>query len=274
MRLEISTQPSGRIRATRAVLYNPTMLPKLPRPIIFAHRGASAHAPENTLSAFALAQSEGADAIELDAKLTADGTVVVCHDPTLERTTNGRGRVAEHTLADLRRLDAGSSFSEAFRGERIPLLEEVLDAFGRKMYINVELTNYTTPGDNLVARVCDLIVKHSLQEYILFSSFLAGNLKQAARRLPDVPRALLARRSWKGIWARSFGFSFGDYTALHPFLADVSLQQVKRVHRLKRRIHVQTVNAVADLKRLANWGVDGIFTDDPKLALQAVGRRP
>lgn len=250
------------------------MLPKLPRPIIFAHRGASAHAPENTLSSFALAQAEGADAIELDAKLTADGAVVVLHDPTLERTTNGTGRLAEHTLAEVRALDAGSSFSEGFRGERIPLLEEVLEAFGRKVYINVELTNYSTPQDTLVARVCELIVKHSLQEYVLFSSFLAGNLRQAARRLPDVPRGLLTRRSWKGIWARSFGFSFGDYAALHPFLADVSVQQVKRVHRLKRRIHVQTVNAVADLKRLANWGVDGIFTDDPKLALRAVGRRP
>ncbi len=76
------------------------------------------------------------------------------------------------------------------------------------------------------------------------------------------------------MWARSFGFSFGDYAALHPFLADVTIQQVRRVHRLKRRIHVQTVNAFDDLKRLANWGVDGIFTDDPRLALQAVGRRP
>lgn len=250
------------------------MLPQLPRPIIFAHRGASAHAPENTMSSFALAQSEGAEAIELDAKLTADGAVVAFHDPTLQRTTNGEGRVADRTLAELRTLDAGSSFSADFRGERIPILDEVLEAFGRKLFINVELTNYTTPWDGLVARVCDLIIRHSLQEHVLFSSFLAMNLRQAARRLPEVPRGLLARRGWRGVWARSFGFSFGEYEALHPFLADVTLRQVRRVHRMKRRVHVQTANAIEDLKRLASWGVDGIFTDDPRLALQVVGRRP
>ncbi len=225
------------------------------------------------MQSFALAQAEGADAIELDTKLTADGAVVVFHDPSLQRTTNGQGNLAARTLAELRELDAGSSFAAAFRGEKIPLLEEVLEVFGHKLLINVELANYASPFDGLVAKVCDLVVKHSLQDGVLFSSFLAGNLRQAARRLPEVPRGLLARRGWKGRWARSFGFMFGDYAALHPFLVDASIQQVRRVHRLKRRIHIQTVNALEDLKRLASWGVDGIFTDDPKLAVQAVGRR-
>ncbi len=226
------------------------------------------------MASFSMAQSEGVEAIELDAKLSADGEVIVFHDPTLERTTNGAGRLAERSLAELRALDAGSSFSEAFRGEKIPLLDEVLEAFGKRLLIDIDLTNYTTPFDGLAGKVCELVRKHSLQEYVIFSSFLMRNLNQAARRLPEAPRGLLARRGWKGIWARSFGFSFGDYAALHPNISDVSVQQVKRVHRLKRRIHVWTVDIAEDLRRLADWGVDGIFTNDPRLALQAVGRRP
>ncbi len=197
------------------------MLPTLPRPVVFAHRGASARAPENTLAAFELALAEGADAIELDAKLTADGHVVVFHDPTLERTTNGTGQLAPRTLEQLRALDAGSSFSERFRGEKIPLLEEVFDAVGKKLFINVELTNYRTPFDDLVRQVCELVKKCRLEEYVIFSSFLPGNLTKARQILPDVPRGLLAPKHLLGAWARSFGFAFGDYAALHPYVTDV-----------------------------------------------------
>ncbi len=254
-------------------MYNESVLSGLPRPTIFAHRGASAHAPENTMAAFSLAVGQGADAIELDAKLSADGAVVVFHDPKLERTTNGVGRLSECSSSHLRTLDAGSSFSEAFRGERIPLLEEVLDAFGKKVLIVVDLTNYTTPWDGLPTRACELINRHSLKDCVMLSSFFPANLHEAARQLPGVGLGLVAGRGWKGIWARSFGFSFGDYAALHPNFHDVSLRQVKRVHRLKRRVHVWTVNAADDLRRLAGWGVDGLFTDDPRLALQVIGRR-
>lgn len=253
-------------------MYNEAMLFDLPRPVIFAHRGASAHAPENTLASFQLALAQGADAIELDAKLSADGQVVVFHDPTVDRTTDGTGRLSQKTLAELRSLDAGSFFSDKFRGEKIPLLEEVFEAVGKKMFINVELTNYATPRDQLVERVCELVAKHALEKSVLFSSFLASNLKKAARLLPDIPRGLLALGGWMGAWARSFGFDFGDYLALHPFLSDVNLRQVQRVHRLKRRIHVWTVNRVEDMLRLKDWGVDGIFTDDPQLALKTTGR--
>jgi len=248
------------------------MLNALPRPAIFAHRGASAHAPENTLAAFELALQQGADGIELDAKLTADGHVIVFHDARLERTTDGAGRLAGKTLAELRARDAGCFFSEKFRGEKIPLLEEVFEAVGRRVLLNIELTNYTTPHDDLVARVCELVRKHALQENVLFSSFLPFNLSRAARLLPQVPRGLLALRGWAGAWARSFGFAFGDYVALHPHVADVNAQQVQRVHRLKRRIHVWTVNRVEDIQRLQAWGADGIFTDDPLLARRALGR--
>ena len=259
--------------AIRPVLYNELMLPELPRPIIFAHRGASANAPENTLASFKLALAQGADAIELDAKLSADGHVVICHDPTLERTTDGTGFLSRKTLAELRALDAGSSFSDKFRGEKIPLLEDVFEAVGKKLLINIELTNYATPFDSLVEKVCALVTKHGLEGSVIFSSFFAPNLKKAFRLLPNVPRGLLARPGWKGAWARSFGFTFGDYAALHPNLCDTDVQQIQRVHRLKRRVHVWTVKATEQIIRLKDWGVDGIFTPNPEAALRAMGRR-
>jgi glycerophosphoryl diester phosphodiesterase len=247
------------------------MLTLLPQPIIFAHRGASAHAPENTLAAFELALAQNADAIELDVKLSADGHVIVIHDPTVDRTTGSHQYVKDLPLRELRALDAGSFFSEKFHGEKIPTLEEVFEAVGKRTLINVELTNYNTPRDQLVETVCALVKKCGLQEHVMFSSFFASNLSKARTYLPEVPRGLLAVNGWLGAWARSFGFAFGKYQALHPHITDVSSQQVQRVHRLNRRIHVWTVNAAEDMRRLFHWGVDAIFTDDPGLAVQVRG---
>ena len=244
------------------------MLTSLPQPVIFAHRGASAHAPENTLAAFELALVQNANAIELDVKLSADGQVVVIHDPTVDRTTGSRGRVRDLSFRELRSLDAGSFFSEKFKGEKIPTLEEVFEAVGKRTFINVELTNYTTPRDHLVEAVCVLVKKVGLQKQVMFSSFFASNLTKARAHLPGVPRGLLALNGWLGAWARSFGFAFGRYQALHPYLKDVTSEQVQRVHRLNRRVHVWTVNAAEDMRRLFRWGVDAIFTDDPQLAVQ------
>ena len=248
------------------------MLETLPRPTIFAHRGASAHAPENTLAAFELALAQGADGIELDAKLSADGHVVIIHDATVDRTTDRQGRVKDISLAELRSLDAGGFFAEQYRGEKVPTLEEVFEALGKRMFVNVELTNYNTPGDHLVESVCMLVKKCGLQKQVLFSSFFASNLSKARGLLPEVPRGLLAFNGLLGVWARSFGFAFGRYQALHPNLKDVTPQQVQRVHRLKRRVHVWTVNTAEDMRRLFNWDVDAIFTDDPQLAVQVRGK--
>ena len=244
------------------------MLTSLSQPVIFAHRGASAHAPENTLAAFELALAQNADAIELDVKLSADGHTVVIHDPTVDRTTGSQGRVKDLSFQQLRALDAGSFYSEKYRGEKIPSLEDVFEAVGKRTFINVELTNYSTPRDALVETVCMLVKRFGLQKYVLFSSFFASNLSKAHAYLPDVPMGLLAFNGFLGAWARSFGFNFGGYQALHPYLKDVSAQQVQRVHRLNRRIHVWTVNAAEDMRRLFHWGVDAIFTDDPQLAVQ------
>ncbi len=248
------------------------MLEHFPTPILFAHRGDLAHAPENTLPSFEQALQKGADGVELDAKLTADGHVIVIHDSTVDRTTNGKGRVASLALDEIRKLDAGKWFDEKFSGTQVPLLEEVFQTVGKDKLINIELTNYSTPRDGLVIKVCDLIKRHNNQKQIIFSSFFPSNLKIAAQTLPEIPRGLLAMPGLVGLWARSFGFMFGDYQALHPHISNASREQVQRAHRINRRVHVWTANSNEEISRLKEWGVDGIFTDDPQTAVRALGR--
>lgn len=246
------------------------MLQHFPSPIILAHRGDLAHAPENTLPAFSQAIQKGADGVELDAKLTADGHVIVFHDMTVDRTTNGKGKVASFPLDEIRKLDAGAWFDSKFAGTKVPLLEEVFETVGKDKLINIELTNYSTPKDGLTQKVCELIKKHNNQAQIIFSSFFASNLKIAKQVLPEIPRGLLAMPGIIGLWARSFGFMFGDYQALHPHISNASKEQTQRAHRIKRRVHVWTANTPEEILRLKDFGVDGIFTDDPAVAVQTL----
>ena len=246
------------------------MYKTLPRPTIFAHRGASAYAPENTLAAFQLALEQRSPAIELDAKLTADGEVVVIHDQTVDRTTNGSGVVRKLPLAALRELDAGAKFDAKFKGEKIPTLAEVFEAVGSKLFINIEITNYASPFDDLPVKVAELVKRHSLQDRVLFSSFFDLSLCRAHRIAPEVPLGLLAFPGIKGIFARSLLGKLTPYQALHPEAGDVTPHLLERVHRHNRRIYAYTVNDPQNMRHLFTMGIDGIFTDDPLLALQVL----
>lgn len=251
------------------------MYADLPRPTIFAHRGASLHAPENTLAAFRLAVEQAADAIELDAKLCRDGHVVVIHDPTLERTTNGSGPVNAHTLAAIKQLDAGSFFDSAYQGEQIPTLDEVFGEVGKRLYINVELTNYTNVNDDLPDRVAGLVKRHNLADWVMFSSFNPIALRKIHGLLPGAPLGLLALGGGAGWWARSLmGRLVVPYQALHPEANDATAGLVRRLHDQKLRLHAYTVNNPEQMRRLFDFGVDGIFTDDPVLARQVLTRPP
>ncbi len=137
--------------------------------------------------------------------------------------------------------------------------------------MNVELTNYATPGDALVAKVVELVKKHGMQKRVLFSSFFTGNLSKVRRWLPEVARGLLTFPGLLGIWGRTFGWR-GDYMALHPYLAEVTPGMVNRVHAAGKRVHVWTVNGEQDIKNMIGLGVDAIFTDNPELALRLLGR--
>ncbi len=243
----------------------------LPRPTIFAHRGSRAHAPENTLAAFNLAVAQGAPAIELDARLTADAEIVVFHDQTLDRTTDGTGNLSENTLASLKELDAGSHFSAAFAGEKIPTLAEVFESVAHLVFINIELKNYTSPRDQLPDMVAVLVKRFGVQERVMFSSFNRIALHRVSRLLPEVPRGLLALPGFLGAPARSWIGRIGlVYQAIHPEKRDATPRLIQKAHQRGQRVHVYTVNQPQEMHQLIQHGVDGVITDDPPLALDVL----
>jgi glycerophosphoryl diester phosphodiesterase len=239
----------------------------LPRPIIFGHRGANRYAPENTLSAFKIAYEQGAPAIELDVMLSSDEKLMVIHDSTVNRTTNGKGKVNELSLDALKKLDAGSKYSDKYKEERIPTLEEVFDLTSGKYLVNIELKNYHAPGDDLVERVVDLILKRKMIDSVIFSSFLPGNIIKIRRLLPDVPAALITLGGIVGKLEITPLFRWLSPEFIHPDYQLVDENFIQREHAHNRRVNVWSVNEEADLRRFILADVDGIITDDPNMAL-------
>jgi glycerophosphoryl diester phosphodiesterase len=242
------------------------------RPLIFAHRGASVTAPENTLAAFLLALEQGADGIELDAKLTADGEVVVIHDQTVNRTTDGSGRVNQLTLAQLRHLDAGIRKGIVFKGQKIPTLAQVFEAVGNKLIINIELTNYDSPEDGLPEKTVALIRNYQLEESVLCSSFLPSNLAAIRKSLPRVPLAILARPGPAGSINRSSQSRPAAPDFLHTHFLDVNRQLIDRERAAGRQITAWTVNLPMVMRKLIRAGVFGIISDNPQLGLTIRGQ--
>ncbi len=241
---------------------------QLPQPSIIAHRGSSLLTPENTIAAFELAVSQKSDAIELDVKLSADGEIVVIHDQTVDRTSNGTGKVLELPLAALKELDAGSWFSTDFTGESIPTLGEVFETVGKRIFINIELTNYGSIRDALPNKVVDLVKKYGMEDRVWFSSFNPLALRRARRLLPKAPIGLLALPGFSGAWARSFlGHWIVPFEALHPNLKNTTSALVNRQHNKRNHIYTWTVNEPDDIRALFKMGIDGVITDDPPLAL-------
>ncbi|MBP9675891.1 MAG: hypothetical protein KBD67_04055 [Anaerolineaceae bacterium] len=248
------------------------MLDSYPKPMIFAHRGASKYAPENTVEAFQLAANHGTEAIELDVKLTVDNQAVVIHDKTVDRTTDGIGQVNQLTLAEIKKLNAANHF-ENYQGVKVPTLDEVFESVGKLLFINVELTNYSSSHDNLIPIVANIVKRHGVQQSILFSSFIPANLRKMKTLLPEVPVGLLAQSGFRGALSRSSIFLGLSPQIIHPNLEDVNEKMMATEHKRGRRVHVWTVNEEADIKRLLGLGVDGIFTDDPLNTLKILGRK-
>jgi glycerophosphoryl diester phosphodiesterase len=239
------------------------------RPLVVAHRGGSADAPENTLAAFRTAIAHGVTVAECDVHLSADGAVAVIHDPTLDRTTNGVGPVAAKTLAELRALDAGAWMSPAFAGERIPELRELLALAAGRLTLLVELK----AGDGLEERVTTLLASERRDDVVL-TSFDPERLARAKTLLPTVPTMLLGRR-------RAHGPPVLIETAVELEAAAVGVEQegidgpfVVAAHGAGLGVFAWTVNDADAARRLAALGVDGLITDQPDRIVAALDRRP
>ncbi|QZA33482.1 glycerophosphodiester phosphodiesterase family protein [Hydrogenibacillus sp. N12] len=235
---------------------------------IWAHRGASAVAPENTLAAFQAALLAGADGIELDVQLTRDGVVVVIHDETLERTTDGSGFVHEKTWAELARLDAGRWFHPDFRGERVPRLEDVLVwARGTNLRLNIELKNALFPMPGLEETVVALLHRHDLVERTVLSSFNHESVRRLRHEHPEVRAAILyvARLFDPCRYLAAIGGA-----DLHPYYLTVSPELAAHAAACGARVRAFTVDRPEDIRLLQAYGVHGVITNRPAEARQAL----
>jgi glycerophosphoryl diester phosphodiesterase len=241
-------------------------------PGIIAHRGYSAVAPENTLAALAAALDAGADMIEVDVARSADGELVLIHDEALERTTNGRGLVAARTLAELRRLDAGSWFDPRFAGERLPTLAEALELVRAWAPINLEIKPEAVSRADagvetlLLATVRDF----GLQEEVLVSSFHPLALWRLSKMTPRLPLASLLYPPHHGHKKPGEIVAEVGADALH--LADHQVaERLADLQAAARGVpwRVYTVNDAARFRELAAAGVDAVFTDQLERLLAA-----
>jgi glycerophosphoryl diester phosphodiesterase len=233
------------------------------RPRVWAHRGASALAPENTLAAFELAKQAGADGIELDVRIDRDGTVVVFHDWDLRRLCGRQGRIE-----DLRRPER-----EALRvgGERVPTLAEVFEILG-DLELNVEM-KVNRPGREgaLIEETAKVIRQSRKADQVLVSSFDPLALVQFHKYLPDLALAFLfgknqalpMRRGWVGMWLGA--------SVVHPEHTLCNAATIKAWHTAGMPVNAWTVDDPIELQRLAALGIDGVFANDPARALAVLG---
>lgn len=232
-------------------------------PQIIAHRGFSAQAPENTLAAFTRAIAARADGIELDVHLSRDGRLVVCHDPTLERTTNGEGPIAAHTWEALRRLDAGSWFSREFAGEPLPSLEEVAALVAEGSWtgiLNVELATMVAPYEGIEAAVVRLLREHDLVGRAVISSFNHTSLVEVRRLDGEVATACLlaARLLHAPRYVQELGCR-----AVHAHALSLTPEYVASFHAAGIAVRAWGADSPALLRRAQAAGADGVIVDDP-----------
>jgi len=250
------------------------------RPLVIAHRGGAGLWPENTLHAFGQAAALGADVIETDARLTADGALVLVHDETVNRTTDGAGRVRELTLADIKKLDAGHRFTpdggrtHPFRGRglTVPTLQEAF-ALPGGLRFNIE-PKEDSPA--LVAALCGAIREHRVAERVVVAAFRHSTLEQFRRACPEVATAASASEA-SGFLARyKAGLSASYSPAMQALqvpeyaggMLVLTREFVEAAHARNLHVHAWTVNSAEDMRRLLSVGVDGIMTDYPDRLLE------
>ncbi len=226
---------------------------------LWAHRGASGHAPENTMPAFELAQMLGADGIELDVQLTGDGVPVVIHDERVDRVSDGSGWVKDYTLEELRALNMNQTFP-SYGTVRIPTLEEVYDFVKETdMLINLELKNSVVFYEGLEEKVLRLAEEKGMGDRILYSSFNHSSMQKIRSLKPSARTAFLYSDGILDI--ADYAVKYGAY-AVHPSLKNAEYPDVVRLcHERGIKVHVWTVNEAADFERMQRLGVDAVITN-------------
>jgi glycerophosphoryl diester phosphodiesterase len=248
------------------------------RPLVFAHRGGCALGPENTIAAFDRGRAAGADGLEFDVHLCADGVVVVCHDDTLERTTDATGPLRARTAADLAQVDAGHRFVDAagafpFRGLGIgiPTLNEVLRRYP-ELFLIIEMKDDNAAMGRAVA---EAVRTAGAVDRVCAAGYGQASLDAARAALPEMatsasyPEARWAVYRSVARWpVRKARYDAFQVPETAGFLRIVSPRFVRDVHAAGGRLQVWTIDEERDMERLLTWGVDGLISNRPDLAVR------
>lgn len=222
------------------------------KPLLIGHRGASADAPENTLAAFRLARAQGAEGIEFDVQLSADGHPVVMHDRDVARTTDGQGVVTSLTLAQLKELTLAE-------GQRVPTLAEVFEELGPAFLYNVELKDYRVWDSGLTTAVSECIRQFGYEQQVLLSSFSPLTARRAWQAVPTTTGVALIRYQTH----MKAGHLLFEATADHPHYSLVNEAYMAWANSKKLQVNVWTVDDPDEARRLVGLGVQALITNKP-----------
>ena len=238
---------------------------------VIAHRGFSGKAPENTLIAIREAILIGADMAEIDVTLSSDGKIVVIHDETLDRTTNGSGEVSQFTLEELQKLDAGSWFDPQFAGERIPTLDEVLETVEGKILLNIEIKSEAVER-GIAAEVVAEVQRRGMAGQIVISSFSPTALENVRSQSPDLVTAVLYNSSLhSGLDAVDIVESLGA-SVFNIKRTRLTATMMERCGEHNIPVGIYTVNKKRHMRKMIKKGVTAVFTDHPDKMIEVVNK--
>lgn len=239
--------------------------------VLTGHRGAAGTAPENTLISVSKALAFGCDRIEVDVQQSKDGQVVVLHDRTLERTTNGSGFVETYTLDELKKLDAGSKFDKKFAGEKIPTLDEVFELIDGKSVFLIEIKDGSETYPDIEKHVVESIHKYNAHHWVIVHSFNDHVLEKVHQLdstivlhkllIGDLPLLPLFN---DGNWNSSSFASYDYCTEISLYYKFVTPSFIRRMHKLGKKVNVWTVNDQKQIETIMAMGADGIITNFPE----------
>jgi len=242
---------------------NLSLLRALGAPLLrVGHRGAKGHAPENTMISFMMGTDMGVSAVETDVHLSKDGEVVLIHDHTVDRTTNGHGFVKDMTLAELKKLDAGSWYDARFAGERIPTLSELLAWAKDRVGVAIEIKNGPLYYPGIAEKTIRLLREHGMERQAILISFDHFVLREAKQIAPEIATGIL----YVGGLVDAVGAARAALAdALHPNWAFVTPELVRTVHEAGLAISPWNPNDLPTVRMLSRMGVDSVGTDYPEL---------
>jgi len=229
---------------------------------IIAHRGSSSAAPENTIAAFDVAVEQGADYIELDVQMTMDQHVVVIHDDTVERTTNGNGLVKSYTLDQLKKLDAGSWFDQQYTNERIPTLQEILERYSQRIGILIEI-KHPKRQIGIEKAVARIINRFAYSRHIIIQSFDVHALQGIKAFAPSLRTALIIKPDAFKLTKRKLTTYSSFANCLNMKKTMINRWWIDRIHTFGMDVFIWTVKDQKTADRIKKYPIDGVVTDNP-----------